>query len=228
MLNRFRADKQNCFTVRTHLNINRTNMSDAKEKSRDSFNRQAPTYDTDARGSHPRMLYPFLLAKLEETPYERALDLGCGTGEVMKRILDADSTKILTGLDLSENMIAEAKKKLGNRASLVLGDSEHLPFADGSFDKVYCNDSFHHYPSPENVLVEIFRVLKPGGMFVLADSWLPGPGRALLNLLIHQSTEGDVRIYSEKEIRKMFSGYFSDIQWEQTGRTAYIASGVKK
>ena len=41
-----------------------------------------------------------------------------------------------------------AKKQIKNKGILVIGDSEELPFANQSFDIVYCNDSFHHYPDP--------------------------------------------------------------------------------
>lgn len=42
-----------------------------------------------------------------------------------------------------------AKKRIKNKGILVIGDSEKLPFANQSFDIVYCNDSFHHYPEPK-------------------------------------------------------------------------------
>lgn len=58
----------------------------------------------------------------------------------------------------------------------TLKDSMPVPFEDASFDVVYCNDSFHHYPAPDEVLGEVFRVLKPGGTFLMCDSWHPGLG----------------------------------------------------
>ena len=51
------------------------------------------------------------------------------------------------------------------------GDSEHLPFADGSFDVVTCSNSFHHYPHQEAVVREMRRVLRPGGQFMLIDGF---------------------------------------------------------
>ena len=87
--------------------------------------------------------------------YRTATDLGCGTGEMLKLIFQKDTHKELCGIDLSEEMLAVAKSKLPEQVKLLLGDSESLPFPDNTFDVVYCNDSFHHYPAPQNVLKEV-------------------------------------------------------------------------
>ncbi|MDO4340294.1 MAG: class I SAM-dependent methyltransferase [Eubacteriales bacterium] len=202
-------------------------MANEKQKSKKAFNQQAATYDQDMRGQHARSLYPILLEKLSDISYHSALDLGCGTGEMIKRILEQDAQKALTGIDLSEKMLKIAKGKLNGRAKLLLGDSEHLPFQDGTFDVVYCNDSFHHYPAPENVLAEVKRVLKTGGLFLMGDCWQPFIGRTIMNFYMKHSNEGDVKIYSEQEIRFMFEKYFINVQWEQAGKTACIAWGEK-
>mgnify|MGYP002508526803 CR=1 FL=1 len=123
----------------------------------------------------------------------------------------------------SEKMLEIAQKKLENRATLILGDSEQLPFSDCFFDVVYCNDSFHHYPAPERVLSEIDRVLKPNGTFILCDCWQPTIGRAIMNFYMKYSKEGDVKIYSESEICKLLSRHFSNVTWERVGNTARIA-----
>ena len=102
-----------------------------------------------------------------------------------------------------------------------------LPFSDGSFDVVYCNDSFHHYPSPQNVLREVHRVMKPGGTFLMGDCWQPYVGRVIMNFYMHHSKEGDVKIYSEAELVSMLSTYFHNVSWEQVGNTACIAMGKK-
>ena len=148
-------------------------MADIKERSKSTFNQQADTYDEDIHGQHARTLYPVLLSKLAHIPFQRALDLGCGTGEMMKMLLQSDDQRELYGIDLSEKMLSVAEGKLSGKVQLVLGDSEHLPFVDNFFDVVYCNDSFHHYPAPENVIREVQRVLKPGGTFLIGDCWQP-------------------------------------------------------
>ncbi len=202
-------------------------MKTIKEKSKTAFDQQAATYDQDVKGQHARSLYPILLNKLSHIPFQSALDLGCGTGELLKRILQADSRKALYGIDLSEGMLAVAKSKLPEQVKLFLGDSELLPFPDGTFDVVYCNDSFHHYPAPQNVLREVHRVLKSGGTFLLGDCWHPFVGRVIMNCFMRYSKEGDVKIYSEAEMVALLSAYFHDVSWEQVGNTACVAMGQK-
>lgn len=202
-------------------------MNDQKEKSKAAFNQQAATYDTDMKGQHARSLYPILLDRLSHISYHSALDLGCGTGEMMKQILQTDNCKELYGIDLSEEMLAVAKSKLPDQVKLLLGDSESLPFPDNFFDVVYCNDSFHHYPAPRNVLNEVQRVLKPGGTFLMGDCWQPYIGRVIINFYMRHSKEGDVKIYSETEMVSMLSEYFHDVSWEQIGNTACISMGRK-
>ena len=202
-------------------------MNDLKEKSKATFNQQAATYDTDMRGQHARSLYPILLERLSHISYQSALDLGCGTGEMIKQIMQSDNHKELYGIDLSEEMLSVAKGKLPDQVKLLLGDSESLPFPDNFFDVVYCNDSFHHYPAPQNVLSEVQRVLKPGGTFLMGDCWQPYIGRMIMNFYMRHSKEGDVKIYSEAEMVSMLSEYFHDVSWERIGNTACISMGKK-
>ena len=202
-------------------------MNTIKENSKSAFNQQAATYDKDIKGQHARSLYPVLLEKLSYIPFQSALDLGCGTGEMLKLILQKDIHKELYGIDLSEEMLAVAKSKLPEQVKLLLGDSEALPFPDNAFDVVYCNDSFHHYPAPQNVLREVNRVLKPGGTFLMGDCWQPFVGRVIMNFYMRHSKEGDVKIYSEAELVSMLSVYFHNVSWEQIGNTACIAMGEK-
>ena len=95
-------------------------MTDRKERSKSTFNRQADTYDGDIYGQHARTLYPVLLRKLAHIPFQRALDLGCGTGEMMKMLLQSDDQRELYGIDLSEKMLSVAESKLSERFSWFL------------------------------------------------------------------------------------------------------------
>ena len=100
-------------------------MNTIKENSKAAFNQQAATYDKDIKGQHARSLYPVLLEKLSHIPFQSALDLGCGTGEMLKLILQKDPHKELCGIDLSEEMLAVAKSKLRNKSSYCWGTARH-------------------------------------------------------------------------------------------------------
>ena len=202
-------------------------MQDKKTLSQQTFNKQAETYDQAIYGQHARSLYPFMLDKITHHYGQDILDVGCGTGELMKQILEEDPSRKLTGIDYSPNMIEQAKQKLGNLAAFQFADAQKLPFADNTFDMVTCCDSFHHYPAPDAVLQEMVRVLKPGGCLILGDCYQKGLSRFIMNLFMRYSREGDVKIYSRQEITAMVQEYFHAVKWVQVNSRSYILVGIK-
>lgn len=200
----------------------------AKKESQESFDRQALTYDMDRNGSHAREQYSIILQKMENFRFANVLDVGCGTGEILKRIHKRYPEVSLTGVDISEKMLEVAKVKIGNKATLLWADAEMLPFSDATFDLIVCSDSFHHYPNPQKVLAEFRRVLKGGGNLLICDYSIGFPLRQLMNLFIRFSHDGDVHIYSKEEITKLvIQASFSNIQYERTNATAFIITGEK-
>lgn len=200
----------------------------AKEDSRKSFDKQAATYDTGKYGAHSRRQYNHIIKKISEYNISSLLDVGCGTGEMLRLISETYPKIKLTGVDISPNMLDKAKSKIGNIANLIISDSEKLPFDDNSFELVMCNDSFHHYPSPLNVLSEFNRVLKPKGILLISDYCIGFPIRQLMNIFIRYSHDGDVRIYSKKEYLKMFSkSSFQDIHYKKIDTTGCLITAKK-
>lgn len=110
----------------------------------------------------------------DSEPFD-VLDVGCGTGTWLAMVAGTDlPAGNLVGLDYSESMCRVAHGKgVGHEAPPVFlnGDSEHLPFADESFDVLTCSHSFHHYPHQANVIREMRRVLRPGGRLMLIDGF---------------------------------------------------------
>ncbi len=103
--------------------------------------------------------------------YNNILDGGCGPGDTTRQIaqhVSADTNII--GIDFSEVMLEFAKSQ--NNASNIrfqTGDLTSLPFDDGYFDAVRVERVLHHVPEAEKALAEVFRVLKPGGRFVINE-----------------------------------------------------------
>jgi ubiquinone/menaquinone biosynthesis C-methylase UbiE len=95
------------------------------------------------------------------------LEVGCGDGMIWRENLDRlpDDWR-LTLTDLSEGMIAEARRVLGDRARYVVARVEHLPFEDESFDAVIANHMLFHVADRAGAIGEIRRVLRPGGAFL--------------------------------------------------------------
>ena len=201
---------------------------EAKIKSKNSFNQQAEKYDTSDYSKYPRECYPFVLNAINNIHFNKILDLGCGTGIILKEISSKNSSVELFGLDLSENMIAQATRRLGTAAKLTVGDAENLPYLDNTFDLVCCVESFHHYPNPKKALSEINRVLKKGGLFLLCDTWTSSPLRQIMNFFIRFSNDGDVHIYSENEIKRLLTAIgFNMVSWQFITNHAYLSISKK-
>ena len=211
--------------------MNEKNAELLRSRSRAAFDAQAATYDEGMQGEHARRLYPHVLTEVTRAvagnPAPRLLNLGCGTGALAALVLEGIPDARLSCVDLSPVMARVARGRLGDRAEVRLCDAERLPFRDGSFDAAWCNDSFHHYPDPERAAFQAWRVLAPGGTLVVGDAWQPAPARAIMNAWMPRSREGDVRIYSEGEMRRILGTWFSDVAWRRVGSTACVVVARK-
>ncbi len=99
-----------------------------------------------------------------------AVDLGCGTGELLSKMKHQASQVI--GVDSSAKMLEEAKKRFqdnGENLDLRLGELEHLPLGDDEADCAVISMVLHHLSDPCQVFAEVHRILKPGGIFIIAD-----------------------------------------------------------
>jgi ubiquinone/menaquinone biosynthesis C-methylase UbiE len=104
----------------------------------------------------------------------RVLDVGCGTGRTLHQLAIAHPQLRLHGADLSPAYVRLARKRLidVDEVTLAVENGEALPWADATFDIVTSVYMFHELPSNarRNVVREMFRVVKPGGLVVIEDS----------------------------------------------------------
>jgi ubiquinone/menaquinone biosynthesis C-methylase UbiE len=103
-----------------------------------------------------------------------ALEVGPGPGYLGLEWLKHTQGTTLSGLDISEDMIAIAERNakeygLAERVRYIKGDARKMPFDDEHFDAVFSNGSLHEWANPEEILNEIARVLKPGGRYCVSD-----------------------------------------------------------
>jgi len=94
-----------------------------------------------------------------------ALDVGTGTGE-LALALRRRGAALVVGIDFSPAMLARARAKAGQGLALALADALHLPFADGTFDRVTCAFVLRNLSDVAAGLREMARVLRPGGLMV--------------------------------------------------------------
>jgi len=105
------------------------------------------------------------------------LDIGCGTGRLLRRMGARWPAAHLSGVDLAEGMVAQARRGTPG-AAIYQAPAGRLPLADASFDLVTSTTSFHHWSDQAQGVCEVARVLRKGGLFILADMSLPAHGRA--------------------------------------------------
>ena len=148
------------------------------------FSRWAPEYDRhylQRRVFEPVQKTVIELA-IQEVPHPGAiLDVGCGTGRLLRTASEQFPGATLEGVDAAEGMIEQAKASAEptSRINFQLGTAEHLPFPDGQFDLVFSTMTFHHWADQGVGIREVARVLKPAGRWLLADFVATGPMRWL-------------------------------------------------
>ena len=207
---------------------------DFVELSKNWFNKQAPVYDetnTVLYSKYGKISCKNIYDYLKDKEYEKLLDIGCGTGYLIN-MLSKDYNAEFTGLDLSPEMIKQAKSKNIKNATFVEGRSDELPFEDNTFNIVTCSQSFHHYPETNKPMKEAWRVLKTGGLYILSDTGV-GPFK-MLGVKVddfiyrHFSNTGDCNVsYMEKTAREMQDNGFMIIKSEKLSTFIYTVVGKK-
>jgi ubiquinone/menaquinone biosynthesis C-methylase UbiE len=99
------------------------------------------------------------------------LDIGCGGGATLQRLLKRSKDAKVYGIDISEESVAKAKKinsdVLDKQVFVCQGSAEKLPYDNGLFDVVTAVETIYFWPNLPQCLQEVRRVLKPGGCFAI-------------------------------------------------------------
>lgn len=144
--------------------------------------------------------------KLKQLKPQQILDVATGTADVAIMTYKMLKPKQITGIDISQGMLQlgrEKVEKLGlkQQISLHLGDSEHIPFAENSFDAITVAFGVRNFENLEKGLAEMYRVLKPGGRLVVLEFSRPKQPvfKALSNFYMKVLTPGIGSIFSKNK-----------------------------
>lgn len=125
------------------------------------------SYAADSLNGHVlRVRQTRLLELVQDLPPGRILDVGCGPAVLAPELVARGHEYV--GIDASRGMIDTARSGLLalERLSFAIAGAEHLPFKHGAFDIVICIGVLDRLPKPERALVEMARVLRPGGLLL--------------------------------------------------------------
>ena len=149
-----------------------------QELLREEFNRWAEAgHGEEMEHSHLPIVEP-TLALMDLQPADHILDLGCGSGWLVRRLAARARDGFVTGIDVADEMVRRAQ--LASTAfpnvRFLHGTAEEIPAADGSFSKVISVESAYYWNDPARGVREIFRVLRPGGSaWILINYYLDNP-----------------------------------------------------
>ena len=159
---------------------------------------------------------PAMLAAGALSGEERVLDIGSGAGHTA--LLFATQAREVVASDPTPAMLDQGRRLAAERGlanvSFELTSAEAMPFPDASFDRVTSRQSAHHYASVPAALCEVARVLKPGGHFVLIDSFSPDDDEfdSFLNTIELLRDSSHVRDYRVSEWTEMFAKVGFELQ----------------
>lgn len=167
--------------------------------------------------------YVGLFADFAGARGKKVLEIGTGAGTDFIRFARADAE--VTGIDLTEHAVALARDRLrleGLKGTTLTADAEALPFARGSFDRVYSWGVLHHTPDTPQAIREAIRVLRPGGelcvMLYGRFSWVAWthwvrfallrgrPWRSVEDVLSEHMESAGTKAYTARELRRLFAG----------------------
>ena len=134
-----------------------------------------------------------------------ALDVGCGSGSLINEIRQKGAIDAY-GVDISPNMIEECRKQYPD-ISFEVSSGEQLPFENDRFELLTICCALHHFNNPRKFFLEAHRVLKAGGILIVAEPWYPFGLKQIADcILLPRLQAGANKLFSHRQLRQMFTG----------------------
>ncbi len=166
---------------------------------------------------HHQELYKWGLSKVDLSNVESAADIGCGSGFVVRSMLESCPNANVFGVDASEQSVKAAtsqnKKEIGaGRCKIYQGDAEHLPFEAESLDVITGFETIYYWPDLVAAFKACFAALKPGGQLAICnEDSVPAPDSKLCKII-------DMRIDTPEMIAKaMNEAGFPNVHLHEQG-----------
>jgi ubiquinone/menaquinone biosynthesis C-methylase UbiE len=144
--------------------------SSSADRRQDRFAQWAPHYeDGDVLSQLLLELQDRAVTRLRLAPRDRFLDVGCATGAAVRAA--SSTVELAVGVDTSVAMVRHARTLATARSNtaFVVADAQGLPFPPASFSAVLSSTALRHFSNAAGAVVEMVRVLAPGGRIVVAD-----------------------------------------------------------
>ena len=153
------------------------------------------------------------------------LDIGCGGGATLHRLLKRSRGATVYGIDISEESVAKAKKVNANvldkQVFVTQGSAEKLPYEDGKFDLVTAVETVYFWPDLPNCLQEVHRVLKSGGKFAILVEVVDSDSK-------WTSVVEGMTVYSPEDLQKLLDkAGFTQTEIQRKKPTYATIIGVK-
>lgn len=199
-------------------------MGKKAEQSQKVYNEMAWEYDSSPEGNYTRPHKEEIIKKAVLRDGDNILDVACGNGYLLGELFKKARVNAF-GVDISENMIVAARERY---PAFTFAASPCMPldFGNESMDVITVSCAFHHFETPQAFANECMRVLRKGGKVLMAEPFFSPVVRWLANTIVFPFTKsGDVRVYSQKEIRSFFEqAGFTDIDSYITGTVLFFSA----
>lgn len=192
-------------------------------KVRQQYNRLADVYDQRWHRYVTRTL-DFFETWVALSHTEKVLDVACGTGEFERIVLAKNPEQRIVGVDISEQMLAIAQRKLQpfSSVSFAVANTSDLPFADQSFDVVVSANAFHYFDHPDTALREMKRVLKSAGRVIILDWCRDFLVCQICDVLLKLIDPAHRQCYTQKEFHHLLTTTGFEIESTEKVRFGWI------
>jgi len=138
------------------------------------------------------------------------LDIGCGGGRTVSKLAARAAQGKVYGIDYSPDSVAASRRKnareiAAGRVDIQQGSVSQLPFSDGTFDLVTAVETHFFWPDLPSDMREVFRVLKPGGSFIVIVEVYKGANRMMERLAEKHAPIAMMNLLSADEHRELFA-----------------------